>query len=435
MGNAIWLGHAAGVAQVQRAPITAGGTWANNDTATMTINGKDVVFTLVTEANTRSDILTNLATLLNASTIPEFEEITWANYSNTHIQGTADTAGQPFTATNSEVTAGDGTFGDFAVSTKNAGPYSANTADNWSTGATPVNNDAVIFENSDVDCKYDLGTLSAFEPASITIKQSYTGRIGLPRVNVDGGTADDDKYVEYRSRYLAFAPTAVNIGEGEGNGSGRIMLEVGQSSAPAITVFNKSTRAETGIPCVLITGGNNDCSLIVLKGDVGLAFFGGEVADVTAGCKISYTDNRLGDSSVICGDGLTFGNITQSGGRIEFEDNVTALTQERDCEATVRGAATIGTLTIDGKFYDYGTGGITTLHVYSDGDFDHSRSMDAKTITSVHLYGTAKYRDPNGVLTETNDFDLQRTRLQAGSQPGVLIEKPAHRNVAFGTIS
>ncbi len=429
MGNAIWLGHAEAVAQVQRAAITAGGTWANADTATMTINGKNVLFTLTNEANTRADILTNLAILLNASTIPEFEEVTWANYSNTHIQGTSDEAGKPFTATNSEVTAGDGTFGDFVVSTEGGGPYSANTADNWSTGVAPVNNDAVIFENSDVDCLYDLGVLAAIEPTSITIKQNFTGRIGLPRVNVDGGTADEDKYVEYRSRYLAFAPTTVNIGEGEGNGSGRIMLEVGQSSAPAVTVFNKGTREETGIPSVLITGGNNDTSLTVLRGDVGLAFFGGEVADVTAGCKISYVDNRLGDSSVVCGDGLTFANITQSGGKIEFEDNVTTFTQEKDCEATVRGAATITTLTMDGKLYSYGTGTITTLNVTDNGDFDHSRSMDAKTISNVNLFGTAKYRDPNGVLTETNKIDLERTTVQKA-----FVEKPANMTIEFSAI-
>lgn len=428
MANAIFLGHAEAVAQVQRAAITAGGTWANADTVTMTINGKNVVFTLTDEANTRSEILTNLATLLNASTIPEFEEITWANFANTHIQGTADEAGVPFTATNSEDTAGDGTFGDFAVSTEGGGPYSANTADNWSTGATPADADAVIFENSDVDCKYDLNALAAIKPTNITIKQSYTGCIGLPRINVDGGTADEDKYVEYRTRYLAFKPTTVNIGEGEGNGSGRIMLDVGQGSAPVITVFNSGTREETGIPSTLLRGGNNSCSLTVLKGDVGLAFFGGESANVTAGFKISYVDNRLGDSSIVCGDGLTFGNIDQSGGQLAFEDNVTTFTQTGG-EATIRGAATITTLTMNGKFYSYGTGTISTLNVLDDGDFDHSRSMEAKTISNVNLFKGAKYRDPNGVLTESAGIDLEQCTLQ-----GVTIEKAANNTVTFSAI-
>jgi hypothetical protein len=432
MANAIWLGHAAAVAQVQKAALQ--GTWANADVATFTINGKNVTSTLTTEANNYSSILNTFATALNASTISEFEEITWANSSDTHIQGTADTAGQPFTATNSEVTAGTGNLADFAVTTEGGGPYSANTADNWSTGATPANNDAVIFENSDVDCLYDLGVLSAIEPVSISIKQSYTGKIGLPRINVDGGTADADKYVEYRTRYLTMSPTTVNIGEGEGTGSGRIMLDVGTSSAPVTTVYNRGSREETGIPCTLLKGGNAAASLIVLKGDVGLAFFAGETADVTAGCKISYVDNKLSDSSVVCGDGLTFGNIDQSGGTLEFEDNVTTFTQH-DGEATIRGAATITTLTMAGTFYSYGTGTITTLNVTGRGNFDHSRSMDAKTITNVNLYSGAAYRDPNGVLTETNNIDLEQCSLfDRNGASDVIIQKPVNKTVAFSAI-
>ncbi len=396
MATAIWLGHGLAIAQVQRATIS--GTWANTDTATVTINGKDVVHTLTTEGNTYSDILTNLATTLNASIIPEFAEVTWANSANTDIQGTADTAGKPFVATNSEVTGGSGALGDFAITTGNAGPYCANTADNWSTGATPTNSDAVVFEYSDVPCRYELDALSGIQPTSLTIKQTYTGTIGLPRTNEDASTS----YVEYRERYLKLAPTTLSIGQGEGTGSGRIMIDPEAQDCVA-TLYGKGSRQETGIPCVLLKGTNTSNSLTVIRGDVGVAFFAGETANLAGGLDVGYATSVLGDADVVCGSGVTHGSPNQSGGKLEISSNATTVTQY-DGELTVKAAATITTLTAGGVVYDYSTGTFTTVTV--TGEYNHSRSMAGKTITNASIYRSGTYKDPYGVVILTNGLDF-----------------------------
>ncbi len=424
MATAKWRGHAPAVAQVKRGVL--GGTWANNDIATFTMNGKDVLSTLTNEGNTFSSILNTFATDLNASTISEFAEVTWANFSDTHIQGTADTAGKPFTITVTDD--GSGTIGGIDATTENAGPYSANTAANWSTGAMPTGSDDVVFENSDVDCLYDLDALAAIQPLSFTQKQSYSGRIGLPRTNVDGGTGDTTKYVEYRPRYLQMGPTTVTLGEGEGNGSGRIMLDFLANDA-AVTLYGFGSREETGIPATLLKGTNTSNSFICMKGDVGVAFFDGESANVAGACKISFQQSVLGDSRVIFGSGVTFGNIEQSGGQVELESDVTNIDQRAGCEMTIRGTATVTLLTMSGTVFDDSSGTITTLDVQNAGDFDHARSMKTQTITNVNLFGKAKYRDPNGVLVETNGIDLEQTTLQ-----DVTIWKPPHKTITFTSL-
>lgn len=440
MATCIWKGHAPPVAQVDRAAIDTGTTWANNDTVTFTINSKTVTHTLTTEANNHATILTNAAVTLNASTIPEFAEITWANYGDTHIQGTVDTAGKPVThGTVTNTTAGDGAFGQFANVTANSGPYCADTAVNWSTGATPANTNDIIFENSKVPCKYGLD-FSTIQPNSITKRQSFTGEIGLPRMNVDAGDDADNRYVEYREQSLKFAGTAaqetatsVDIGEGEGTGSGRVKIDMTTANTN-FTIHNKGQRAETGIPCVLLKGTNTLNTLKIIKGDVGVAFFGGDTSNLSGGIDIGYKDSVLGDSELVCGSGVTLGNIDQTGGKTDFDLTTAAVTTAdlRAGELTLRGD-TNGITTFNvtgGKCIDMGgSGTIATLNVSGPGDYDHTKSMTARTITNVELFKGAAYRDPHGVVTETNDIDLNQCKLS-----DVTIEKPAHKTVAFSAV-
>ena len=396
MANCRFLGHAEAVAQVQRA--TMSGTWANNDTATVTINGKDVTYTNSTGANNYNTILTGFAAALNASTYQEFAEITWANSSNTDIQGTSDTLGTPFVATNSEVTAGNGALGDFAATTNNEGPNSARSLDNWSTGALPTASDDVVFEDSDVDCLYDLETLAAVQPLTLTIKQSYTGKIGLPQTNEDATT----EYQEYRTRYLQMGPVVATIGEGDGDGSGRIMLD-SVANDTAWTVYNKGQRVQTGVPCVLLKSTNASSALTVIEGDVGVAYFEGETSNLTGGCKVG------GSATVELGSGVTLGDIDQSGGNIIVRSNSTT-TDIYGGTLTIYEAATATTVNVYGgaKVFDYSTGTFTTLNLV--GEYNHSGSMAAKTITNASLYRGAVYRDPYGAVTVNNGLDLQRCK-------------------------
>jgi roadblock/LC7 domain-containing protein len=92
-----WAGGAAKVAQVST--FTVGGTYADGQTYSVTINGKVVSYTSVTADSANADAAVGLLAALQASAYPEFLEITWASVSSLVISGTANTAGKPFTAT------------------------------------------------------------------------------------------------------------------------------------------------------------------------------------------------------------------------------------------------------------------------------------------------------------------------------------------------
>src|SRR3990172_6434893 len=95
MATRIWRGTAADIAQVETitvtAPVLIGETW------TVTINGKNV--TITATAATVANVTALLIIALNASTFPEFTELTWTNPTTSTVVGTGDVAGVPHTIT------------------------------------------------------------------------------------------------------------------------------------------------------------------------------------------------------------------------------------------------------------------------------------------------------------------------------------------------
>ena len=388
MATHIWRGDAPAVAQVDTVQITG---YDAATTYIIMINGKTVSVPGTTDANGTA---TALAAAWNASTIPEFEEIT-ASASTDTVTLTADTAGVPFTAVSS-VSGGGGTIGAVTNATANAGP-NVWAANNFDSGALPANGDTVIVENSSSEILYGLDQ-SAVTLAVLTIRQSFTGKIGLPRSNANG-------YVEYRETFLAISATTINVGEGEGNGSGRIKLDTGANQA-ALNVHNKATRAETGIACLLWKGTHADNTLNVIKGDVGVAFFGGETATV-ATLKVGYLSNQSGDSSVVCGSGTTLTTVEVRGGQVELNSNVTTITQTGG-SVNLRGSATVTTWNLDGGIAYYCSSGTATLINVGGGVLDFRRDMQARTVANLNAYQGAAIHDPFKTVTWTNGLDLHR---------------------------
>src|ERR1044072_3073891 len=145
------------VAQVRDANITA---YDASTTYKVTINGRTV--SQIGTGGTATTTATAFATALNASTIPEFAEITWSS-STSHVIGTCDTAGKTFVCTSS-VSGGTGTFGSFSDTTSNDGPeaLTANNCKDASSGVRglPVNSDTFTLETLGSDLKYGLDALS-----------------------------------------------------------------------------------------------------------------------------------------------------------------------------------------------------------------------------------------------------------------------------------
>ena len=142
MAHIFWRGDAVAVSQVSAVTLTG---YDTGTTYKVTIGTKTV--SVVGSGGSVNTTATALAAALNASTIPEFAEITWSAATAT-VSGTADTAGRSFTAVAS-VSGGTGTIGSFADTTANAGP-NVWAAANFSGGVLPGSGDHVWFADNSV---------------------------------------------------------------------------------------------------------------------------------------------------------------------------------------------------------------------------------------------------------------------------------------------
>lgn len=407
MATNVWEGGAAAVAQVDF--ITpAGAAIEVGDLFVITINGKSV--SVAATAATVANVCTLMTAAFNASTEPEFAEITAAD-ATTHITLTADTAGVPFTATSTTTEAGGGAADDQtfvrSASVVSSGPNDALIDTNWSTADVP-GADAVVFENSAVDCLYNLDRLGTVAGTviltSLTVKRSYTGKIGLPRNNANG-------YVEYRPMALELgtAVTSITIGEGVGAGSGRIILSVGnRTAATAINVYYTAARLLIGVPPLLITTGtqSDDTTLTVNKGDVGVAIYGGETAVIDV-LDIGYVTNEASDATVLCGSGVTpLTTIAKSGGSLTINSNAVTLTNNAGT-TTIAGSATLTTGVInEGTLYYNSSGTASTIHVAGEGTLDFRQDSRDRTVAVATIHKGGSIYDPAKTVTWSAGIDV-----------------------------
>lgn len=407
-----FAGDAAAVAQVHR--FTIQHTWTAADTATLKCGRKSVTF--AAPSTSHGAIAAGLVAAWNASTEPELAEVTASSTSGgAVISLTADTAGVSFVASTTWVTATTADIAGPTTGTANAGPECWDTATNWSLCAVPTTADDVRLENSNVNILYGLAVATA--PLTLDIRQSYTGKIGLPRVNAGGD------YLEYREDYLTFPTTThamtVDIGEGEGDGSGRIKIDmgvhsaVGSTGARTINIYNKGTREDADVPCVLLKGstGSTGDALNINKGDVGLAFYGGETAKMTT-IKLGFISNRARDAKLVCGSGAAHTTITKTGGELEVNADVTTLTQ--GAGKTRVNAGTVVTANANGGTLFYNSPdstGPTTINVNGGATLDYREDMRSKAApTDVNLYQGAKLLDPG----KTGTWDANINLVQCG---------------------
>ncbi len=395
MSTVKWRGDAPVVAQITTITLTA---YDVTTTYKVTVNGK--VISTVGVGGTTTTTATALLALLQACTEPEFLEITWTASTNV-ITGTAATPGQPFTATGS-VSGGAGTQ-TTATPTASSGPNDWSLAANWSTGAVPIAADDVVFEASNVDVLYGLAQ-SAVTLTSLTILASYTGRIGNPDFNPAGG------YYEYRATYLAVSATTLNVGAGSGAGSGRLKLNVG-TVACTLNVYGTGVPVDANISQALLFKGTNAGNVAnVYRGTVGIAALVGETATV-ATLRIGFISAQASDAVVYCGTGVTLTTITQDGGVLTTQSNLTTVNHYAGTHTILAG--TVTTLTIDsGTVFYQSTGTCTTAAIGSDGVLDCSQDLRGRTITNVLLvYERSAVRDPGKTLTLTAGLTTVRCGL------------------------
>jgi hypothetical protein len=409
MANNVLRGDAKAVAQVTA--YVFGGTWEATDIVTVTINNKTL--SVVAGSTTISTVVDTVVEDFNdvdTDIYPEFANITASRSSDSLIL-TADTEGEPFTCTVATTETGGGaadaqtidgtTTSTGTNSTANSGPNNWDTALNWSAGTAPADTEDVYVEALSVDLLNGLSNANT-ELTSLNISSTYTGAIGRPVRNPSG-------YYEYRDTYLRVDATTVNIGYGSGQGSGRIKLDLGTTDAFTVNVSRTGNPLENGIPALLLKGGLAGCTLNVLQGSIGVAFHPGETAVIPT-VRIGYQDNPATDARVWFGTGVTLTTITQNGGDLTTQSNITTYTINGGTATILAGAIT--TLTVDsGTVYYQSTGTIGTLNLGSGATIIFSRDPRGRTVTNCTMDAGATLLDPYKTVTFTNPFALSRCGL------------------------
>ena len=384
MANRIWIGQAPLVTQESRA------TPANveiGDIFTLTLNTKTLSFTATaaTVANVTAGLTAAWNALTSAGGYPEFEEIT-ASDQTTYVKLLCDTSGLPFTVTGSATNGGAAATETLTMSTPTAatGPNHWDNAKNWSGNAVPIAADDVYIDNSAVSILYGLAQ-SAVTLTSLTITNRYTGYIGLPTRNAGG-------YEEYRATYMAISATTLTVGEGAGNGSGRIKIDVG-SIQTALNIAATGSQVEQSVPALLFKGTHASNTADIAGGTVGIACLPAETSTI-------LTLRQTG-GTVLCGSGTTLTTVSKSAGTMTLNSAVTTLTQEDGELYKLSGATT--TLNVNGGtvYYD-STGTITTATVNNSGILSFDRSNKARTVTTLNLNDNGTVRDVLDVVTFTN---------------------------------
>lgn len=402
MATLRWLGRAAARAEVRT--LTVGGTVEAGDLFVTTINGKPVsVAAPSTSTSATATAIQAAIDALSDTVYPEFGEFT-ATVVGSGVVLTHNTPGVPFdvtaTTTESNGDPADAQTYVAAVTTAATGPNHWDDANNWDGGTVPVNGDTVYIENTATSVLYGLDQ-NAVTLAALYVKANFTGTIGLPSLNEGGAAA----YPEYREQYLKIGATVQVVGDGEGQYSGRIKINNG-SVATTLTVYGTGSSPNQDIPPMLWKGTSSSNVVNVFRGNVGIAWFGGEAANI-ATLNVSYVTNPSSDAKVVCGN-VTFATaVNQNGGFLELATGVTTLTTQNGT-LKVSGAGAYTTLNCWGSNVTYaGTGTVTTMNLSNGAVVDYAPNRAAKTVTTCNVYGPGvTINDPNTTVTFTNPTNL-----------------------------
>jgi len=395
MATREWQGQADAVAQITTVQVTAYDAATTYDL----LVGGEVIATTSAQG-TATATATALAAAWNLSTSPYATPITASSATDT-VTLTADEPGVPFTVTTA-VTGGTGTFGAVTEATANAGPNDWGTAGNWSGDTVPVNTDDVVFRDSAVDVRWGLDQ-AAVDLTSLTIEQTYTGKIGLYRgaVIVDAAGTTDPSKPEYREDYLTIGWTTCTIGEQHGPGapagSSRLKLDNDKVGASTTTVFNTSSSSfDANLPAVRLLAGDASADVLIRQAPGGVGIAVDDPAETATVGDVDISDTTP-TSRVFIGDGVTLTNYVQQGGVNILRAAATiTLAKCQGGDLTVEGTQLVTTLTVEGgtvfpNNVPAAGSAITTVNL-DGGTVDGLRSRAART------WGTVNMREPGSTL-------------------------------------
>lgn len=305
----------------------------------------------------------------------------------------------------------------YTVTTANSGPGDVSVAANWSGETLPVAGDTIVVDQGTSPMLYHLDQL-ATGLAAFYHYSRYTGEIGLAEINTSFGTP----YYEFRQQYLTVDSPIVDIGIGDGAGSGRMKIQGVVGTAVTVNVNQTANSLDEGIPSLLLVLPNTSSIVNVNRGSVGIAIYPGETSTVPT-LRTGFITNKDGDSNVRCGTGVTLTTVEIAGGVTTLQSNVTTLNETAGEVLQLAGAITTANVGA-GSILRYRSASTMTTAVIGPGaTLDCRQDMRAKTITNLTLNTGAKYYDPHGVVTLTNGIIF----TQCGPNDCTLEVKPGYK--------
>lgn len=280
-----------------------------------------------------------------------------------------------------------------STTTPNSGPNCWDVAANWNTNTVPVNSDTPYIADSDVDILYGLDQ-SAVTLAALHFEQTFTGTIGLPRINTDGGTGSS--YFEYRETYLKIGATELFIGEKEGDGSERIKINLGSVQTTAL-ITDSGESPDGNTPPILLLGTHASNVVNVNRGSLGIAYYPTEVATV-ATLRQAFFDDATDDTTVYLGAGVTVTNITKTGGVLDINSGTTSFQQTAGTTTIHDGAHAV--LNILAGLVNYNsTGTLAAANLSGDAVLIFDQDARPKDVTLIN-----KYSDESEIYDESGSI-------------------------------
>lgn len=376
-----WVGNAAAVTDVHT--VSLSGTVASQNYS-ITINGKSVTYA-AGSGDTVATILAGLVSNWNSTSSPpspEFQELIAAGVPSagpfTSMTVSQTVPGRPTSISVS--TSGAATFAitNTVVAT---GPNDFENGLNWSGGTAPANSDTLVFDNGSVPCLYNID--STLTGITLIVGRGYSGQIGLPMINRGNQTTS---YNEYRPTALVLAGGDVSI---ESALIGRCNLAFGANDA-TVRIVNTGTRIDPAVPAVLITGGDSASELSITRGDVGLAFYQGEVAEFPS-INTGYFQQPLADVNLWIGSGAVLATIVKNGGNVVTAADATTISQgSSGGTVSIVDSADVTTVNANAGTVELkSTGTIGTVNLYGSATLNCDGDPRPKTITNpINVYSS-----------------------------------------------
>lgn len=278
-----------------------------------------------------------------------------------------------------------------STTTANEGPNCWDVAANWNSNSVPASSDTVYVGDTNVSILYGLDQ-SAVTLAALHVEQTFTGDIGLPRLNSDGATS----YSEYRDQYLKIGATLLNIGDKQGDGSERIKINLG-SVQSTVLITNSGDSPDGNTPAILLLGTHASNAININRGSLGVAYYPTEVATV-ATLRQAFFDNAADDTTVYLGSGVTNTDIVKSGGILDVNSATTTFKQTAGTTTIHAGAHAV--LNILAGLVNYNsTGTLSAVNLSGDGVLVFDQDARPKDVTIIN-----KYTDDSEIYDESGSI-------------------------------